>query len=162
MSSTSLMMERGHVEMGKAPVADAFTTTGGTSDIISLKNHNRIRFLYFWGVGTTGTIKFTVEACDDVSASNTSAILFTYRVTAAAGTPGTVTKTTVAADGFTSTAGSNQMVEIEVTAADLNASGYGFVRVKCTEVVDDPILGGCIIEMLEPRHAGSGFITATA
>lgn len=155
MTQTALMMERGHVEMGKAPVADSFSTTNGTSDVVSMKNHNRVRFIYFWGVGTTGTVKFQVEACDNVTPSNTSAINFTYRVTAAAGTPGTITKTTSASDGFTTTAGSNQIVEIEVTAADLLASGYSHVRVKATEVVDDPILGGSIIEMLEPLFGGS-------
>lgn len=160
MSKTALMMERGHVEMGKAPVADSFSTTDGTSDVVSLKNHNRVRFIYFWGVGATGTVKFQVEACDNVTPSNTSAINFTYRVTAAAGTPGAITRTSSASDGFTSTAGSNQIVEIEITAADLIASGYSYARVKCTEVVDSPILGGSIIEMLEPLHGGSTHATA--
>lgn len=150
---TSLQMESSHFEMGLAPVADFAAADPVYSDVVSMKNHNRVRFLVVWGVGTTGTIKFTVEACDDVVPTNVSAIDFWYRNTAAAGTPGAVTFT-AAATGFTNTAGSNQIVEIEVHAALLNASGYGFVRLKMDEVVNDPILGGILIEMLEPRNAG--------
>jgi hypothetical protein len=153
-------MERGHVEMGTTPVADAFDTTSGTSDVVSLRDHNRVRFIYFWGVGATGTVTFTVEACDDFVPTNTSAVPFKYRVTAAAGTPGAILAATTA--GFTSVAGSNQIVEIEITAADLLAAGYPNCRVKCTEVVNSPILGGSIIELLEPRNAGSTAATAVA
>ena len=152
MSSTSLVMERSHFEVGFVPVADAWDTTSGTSDIVNMNRHNRVRFILFWGVGATGTFTPVVEACDDVAASNVTAIPYRYRVTTAAAGPGAVTLATAA--GFTTTAGSNQVVEIEVDAATVGATGYGFVRVKCTEVVNSPILGGCLIEMLEPNHAG--------
>jgi hypothetical protein len=160
MSSTSLIMERGHIESGTVPVADAFSTTTGTSDVINMKDHNRVRFLVFWGVGATGTVKFTVEACDNVTPSNTSAIPFWYRITAAAGTPGTITRVSTAADGVTNTAGSNQIIEIEANVADMLASGYSYIRLKATEVVDSPILGGVLVELLEPRHAGASATSA--
>lgn len=159
MSSTAQMIERGQLEAGLVPVADAFSGTVA-SDIISMKNHNRARFIYFWGVGATGTLTLTVEASDDVSASNVTAIPFRYRVTVAGGTPGAMTAATSA--GFTTTAGSSQIIELEVDAAAVGATGYAFVRSKSVEVVDSPILGGILVELLDPRHAGAGQITATA
>jgi hypothetical protein len=146
--STGLHMMSSHFEVGINAVADAFAGTV-TSDIVSMKHHNRVKFIAHWGVGTTGTVTFTVEACDDVSASNTSAIAYYYRVTTAAAAPGAVTAAT--SSGFTTTAGSNQVIEIEVPAENLAASGYSYVRLKGVEVANDPLLGGILIQMLEPR-----------
>jgi hypothetical protein len=160
MSSTSLMIERGQMEAGLVPVADAFSATVA-SDVISMKKHNRVRFIYFWGVGATGTLTLTVESCDDVTPTNTSAVPYRYRVTVAGGTPGAWTAATSA--GFTTTAGSSQIIELEVDAATVNAAaGYAFVRSKSVEVVDSPILGGILVELLEPRHSSQGAVTATA
>jgi hypothetical protein len=159
MSNTSLMMERSQWEIGIAPVADAFAGTVYT-DIISMAAHNRIRFIVFWGVGTTGTSTLTVEACDDVAGSNVSAVAFRYRrLSAAAAAPGTITA--AASTGFTTTAGSAQIYEVEVCAADLLASGYSFVRLKCVEVAASARLGGILAELAEPRFA-SPLATATA
>jgi hypothetical protein len=157
MSSTSLMMERGHLEAGLVPVADAFSGTV-LSDVINMKDHNRVRAVYYWGVGATGTITITVLACDNTTPSTSAAVAFKYRVTVAGATPGAITTATSA--GFTTTAGSSQMIEIEVDAATIGASaGYNYVQFKSVEVVDSPILGGILIELLEPRHAGA---TATS
>ena len=148
-----LQMERSQIAMGLAPVADFAAADPVYSDVISMKLHNRLRFLAFWGVGTTGTIKFTVEACDDIVPTNVAAVPFHYRITAAAGVPGASTRTT-ATDGVTNVAGSDQIIEIEVTAAELLASGYSYARLKMDEVVNDPILGGILVELLEPVHSG--------
>lgn len=152
MSQTGSFLERAHVEVGLNAVADAFSGTV-YSDIFNMNAHNKGLFLVHWGVGTTGTITLTVEACDNTTPSNVSAIPFRYRVLTAAGTPGAITAATTA--GFTTTAGSNQAIEIEVEAASLLASGYGYVRLKSVEVVDSPLLGGILFLALEPRHAGS-------
>lgn len=162
VAGTSLMMEQGHIEMGKAPIADSFSTTDGTSDVVSLKGHQRARAVYFWGVGATGTVKFQVEACSDFVPTTVVAVNFRYRVTTAAGTPGAITRTSSASDGFTSAAGSNQIVEIEIAAEDLLGTGYDKFRIKCTEVVDSPILGGSIIELLGARHAGATHASAVS
>lgn len=151
---TARLMDRDHFEMGLAPVADFAGADPVYSDVVNMKGHNRVRFLVFWGVGTTGTIKFTVNACDDIVPTTESAIPFSYRVTAAAGTPGAPTVTT-ASTGFTNTAGSNQILEVEVAAEDLAASGYGYVRLKMDEVTNDPILGGILIQMAEPKFSNS-------
>ena len=151
--SSGLHLERSHVEMGLAPVADFAGADPTYTDVVSMKDHNRVLFIVVWGVGTTGTITVTVNACDDVVPTTESAIPFYYRITASAGAPGAITRAT-AADGVTNTAGSNQLIEIEVLAEDLAASGYSYVRLKHDEVTNDPILGGVVIQMLEPRYPG--------
>ena len=156
---TAFAMEQGHFEIGLAPVADAFAATV-SSDVVSMKNHNRVRFLVFWGVGATGTTTLPVEACDDVKPTTTSAVAFRYRRLSAAGqAPGA--PTAVASTGILTTAGSAQIYEVEVAAEALLASGYAFVRLTAVESVDSPILGGILIQMLEPRHA-TRLATATA
>lgn len=148
MGNTGLFAASSHFEMGLEAVADAFSTTV-YSDVVSMKHHNRVRFIVHWGVGATGTVTLTVQACDDTTPSNRSAIPYHYRVTVAGAAPGAITAAT--ATGFTTTAGSSQIIEIEVPSENLSASGYSYVQLKSVEVVDSPILGGILIEMLEPR-----------
>jgi hypothetical protein len=150
--STGPHMYSEHWEVGINAVADAFAGTVST-DIVSMKHHNRVKFLVHWGVGATGTSTFTVEACDDVAASNTAAVPFVYRITVGGAAPGAITAATTS--GFLSTAGSNQIIEIEVPAENLNASGYGYVRLKAVEVAASARLGGVLIGMLEPRNPSS-------
>ena len=148
-----LLMENDHFEMGLAPVAD-FAAADTETDVVNMNLHDTVRFIVVWGVGTTGVIKFTVDACDDVVPTNTAKIPFWYRITAAGGTPGTVTladKDT----GVSNTAGSDQIIEIEVRHNALAASGYNYVRLVHDETTDDPILGGTLIQMGNPRFAGT-------
>ncbi len=147
--STGLNLQRSHCEVGINAVADAFASTVYT-DIFSMKFHNRIVFLVHWGVGATGTSTFTVEACDDVAASNVSAIAFHYRITVGAAAPGVITA--AASTGFLSTAGSNQIIEIEAPAENLAASGYSYIRLKAVEGTASARLGGVIAMLLEPRY----------
>jgi len=157
---TQLILERSQLEIGLVPVADAFAGTV-SSDVVSFARHERVRFLVFWGVGATGTVTLTVEACDNVTPSTTSAVPFRYRRLSAAGqAPGAITA--VAATGILTTAGSDQIYECEVAAEAMLASGYGFVRLKSIESVNSPLLGGILIEMLDAKFAGSTHVTATA
>lgn len=145
-----LILETSHVEVGINAVADAFSGTVAT-DVINMKNFGRVRFLVHWGVGATGTSTITVEACDNVTPSNTSAIPFRYRSIVGAAAPSAITLATTA--GFTTTAGSNQIIEVEVDREELGPSGYGYIRLKAVEVADDPRLGGVIVELLDADHA---------
>lgn len=138
-----------HYIKGLDPVADAFSGTV-YSDIVSMKNHNHAEFIIIKGVGTTGTSTITVEACSDTSASATSAIAFSYQAVTSGDTPGSLTS--VASTGFTTTAGSSQLYVIYVDASLLAASGYEYVRLKAVESVDSPVLGGILINLVEPRH----------
>lgn len=154
MSKTASILELSHMEVGLAAIADAFSGTV-YSDVFNMKDHNKIRFLVHWGVGATGTLTLTAQACDDTTPSNRAAVPFKYRVTVGAAEPGAIVQAT--STGFTTTAGSAQIIEVEVTAADIAALGLGYqyIQLKSVEVVDSPLLGGILAELLEPRHAGA-------
>ena len=145
-----LQMSTVHALKGLDPVADVFDTVQH-SDVINLKNHHNCLFTVYVGVGATGTQTFTVDACDDVTPSNTSAIPFHYRQTLTGDTPGAITAATSA--GFTVTAGSSKIIEIEVESQALAASGYGYVRLTSTEVTNSPVLGGILAQLFNPRYA---------
>jgi hypothetical protein len=138
-----------HYIKGLDPVADAFSGTVYT-DIVSMDNHKLAEFIIYKGVGTTGTSTITVEACDDTSASNTSAVAFNYQAITSGDTAGALTAVT--STGFTTTAGSSQIYVIYVDADALLASGYKYVRLKAVESVDNPVLGGILINLREPRY----------
>jgi len=148
---TQQKIETSHAEISVVPVADAFSGTVA-GDVLSLKDHARIRWIIVEGAGGTGTYTVTVEACDDTTPSNTSAVPFQYRVTTAGSQPGARTAATSA--GFTSTAGANKVIEVEIEAAALLAAGYGYARLKTVEVVNDPILGGVIAILEDARFSG--------
>lgn len=148
---SGLLMERLQFVKVLDPVADAFDTAP-TTEVISMKNVLRILFLVHVGVGATGTSTFTVEACDDVVPSNTSAVAFKYRQILSGDTEGALTDG--ATTGFVSTAGSSKLIAIEVREDALAASGYGYVRLKAVESVNSPVLGG-IVAILESKIPGA-------
>jgi len=131
------------------PVANAFASTP-TTDIINMENIIEGAFIVYKGVGTTGTSVITVEACDDVSATHTTAIAFEYQANTTGDTYGAITAATSA--GFTTTAGSSQIYVIYVNAARLAASGYGYVRLKAVEATAAAVLGGILFVPLKVRN----------
>jgi hypothetical protein len=137
-----------HPIVGLAPAADAFAATV-TSDVVSMKKCSRMDFIVYRGVGTTGESTITVEACDDVTPSNTTAIPFKYRTNVATDVWGAWTD--AAAAGFVTAAGSNFMFQIAVRDQALPA-GKPFVRLKAAEAVDSAVLGGIMIIASEDRQ----------
>jgi hypothetical protein len=146
-----------HFVKGLDPVADAFAGTV-YSDIVNMKAYSKATFLIYKGVGTTGTSTITVEASDDTSGSNVTAIPFRYKAITSGDTEGALTAATTT--GFATTAGSSQLYVIEVDAEELGDTGYGYVRLKAAEVVDSPVLGGIAIMLHGARYAQD--IPATA
>jgi hypothetical protein len=142
---------------GLDPVADAFASTV-YSDIVNMAGFHKARFIVYIGVGTTGTQTLTVEASDDVSASNVTAIPFYYREILTGDTEGTLTAATTS--GFTTTAGSSKIVVVEVDSQELGDTGYGYVRLKSVESVDGACLGGILIELYQPRYPQATQATA--
>ena len=130
-------------------MADAFAGTKYT-DVVDFKNHNIVEFYIYKGVGTTGTSTVTVEACDDTTPSNTTAVTFRYQAITSGDTHGALTAATTA--GFTTTAGSSQIYKIIVENQALASTGYGYVRLKMVEVANDPVLGGVLINLQEPKY----------
>jgi hypothetical protein len=152
-----LTIQKKHFVKGLDPVADALAGTVG-SDVVNMKNWKVATFIIFVGVGATGTSVITVEACDNVTPSNTSPVPFVYREITTGDTEGALTK--AAAAGFTMTAGSSRIVVVQVEAEALAASGYGYLRLKAVESVDSPVLAGILIELEHPRFASEPNDTA--
>ncbi len=146
-----------HRVLGIAPAADAFSGTV-YSDVVNLKNYGKVVFTVFTGAEATGTSTFTVQACDNVTPSNRSAVPFYYRSYDASDVPGDLTS--VAATGFTSTAGANRIHVIEIDAEALISSGYGYAQLKAVEVVNDPVTGCVLIELCDPHSTEN--VAATA
>lgn len=145
-----------HPVKGLDPVADAFSGTV-YSDVVNLANYASAEFTIYKGVGVLGTSTITMEACDNANGDNPVAVPFYYQAyTGADDLPGAVTAATTA--GFTTTAGSSQLYEIQVDAQRLGAKSW--LRLKAVEVVNDPVLGGILIELEGPRYATD--IPATA
>lgn len=143
------MKRYNHLVNALVPVADAFAGTKYT-DIINMKDWNHIQFVIQKAAGAVGTATITVEACDNVTPSNVSAVPFKYQACTTGDTFGALT--TAEATGFATTAGANQMYKIEVDADALVASGYGYIRLKSVEVVVGAVLGGIIGVLTEPRY----------
>ena len=146
-----------HPVKGLDPVADAFSGTV-YSDVVNLANYASAEFTIYKGVGATGTSTITMEACDNAAGANPVAVPFYYQAyTGVDDLPGVVTA--AAAAGFDTTAGSSQLYEIQVDSQRL-PSGKNWLRLKAVEVVNDPVLGGILIELEGPRYATD--IPATA
>jgi hypothetical protein len=141
-----------HVAIGLAPVADGLAGTVA-SDVVDVSGHQSVTFYLIKAAGATGTSTITVEACDDVTPTNTTAVPFYYRAVTA--TDVNQAMTAAAAAGFTTTAGANQVYIIEVDHSELMASGYNHVRLKAVEVANDPVLAGILIVLNTPRFGQS-------
>ena len=139
---SSLLMERLHFVKGIDPIADAFAATV-SSDVVNVSGLRRVLFVVYAGVGATGTSTFTVEACDDVVPTTTSAIAYQSRLINTGDTEGAITARTTA--GHIPTAGSSKIVLFEVDENALAASGYGFVRLTAVESVNNPVLGSILV-----------------
>lgn len=144
------MLEKLHFVKGIDPIADAFAGTK-YSDVVNLAKYNKAIFVVYKGVGTTGVSTITVQACDDTTPTNRTAVPFHYRAITSDDTQGALTAATTA--GFSTTAGSSQIYVVEVDGRNLASTGYGYVQLKMVESVDDPVLGGILIVLGEPRYA---------
>lgn len=137
---SGLLMERLQPISGLNPVADAFAGTVA-SDVVDMSEFSRVVFLQFVGTGATGTSTITVEACDNTTPSNTTAIAFHSRSITSGAESAFVAR---AAAGYTTTAGSNRIEVIEVRE-DALVSERRYVRAVFVEVADSPVLGGILI-----------------
>jgi hypothetical protein len=138
-----------HVVNALPPVANAFGGTV-TTNVINMKSWNHASFLVQCGIGAVGTAKITVEACSDVTPTNTTPIPFYYQECVNADTFGAIVKT-ADVTGFTTSAASNKVYKIEVDSGMLASTGYNYVRIKSVEQTTGPIVGGIIAILTEGR-----------
>jgi hypothetical protein len=139
---SELLLEELQFIKGLDPVADAFDSTV-YSDVVNMSKFERVVFAVYVGVGATGTSTLTVQACDDTTPSNRSAVPFYYREITTGDTEGAITA--AAAAGFTTTPGSSKLVLVEVREDALASSGYGYVQLKAVESANSPVLAGILV-----------------
>lgn len=139
------------------PVAEAYESGPNSTDIINMANWETCTFIVTEGVGTTGTSTITVLACDDTTPTTSAACSFRYKAITTIDTEGDTTLATTA--GFGTTAGSNHMYLVEVSASDL-PSNYQYVKLKHTELVDAAVLSGTIAILTGGSDQGDDLATA--
>lgn len=144
------VLENLHLVPGIYPVADFMAGATVNSDIVNCESAAGVRFTIVKGVGATGTSTITIESCDTVVPGTATAIAFQYRISTTPDTWGAWTQAT--ATGFTTTAGSNQVYEIYAPAANAAANGHSYMRLDAVEVVNNPVTGCVMIEVVKPRY----------
>jgi hypothetical protein len=133
------------------PDADRYDSDPA-SDIVFMGDHDHVTFILAEGAGGTGTTVITVEECTDNAGTGAAAIAFKYREMATIDVLGAMTD--AAAAGFTTTAGANKVIVIEVPAASLS-DGSPYVRVQTTESVDGAVDAGMIAILSGGRYKGA-------
>lgn len=142
-----------HIVTGLPIAADRYNTNPA-GDVVDLGNYSDfMALLDETSAGTnTGTVKITIEACDDFVPTNTVQVPFKYQVCTSGDTWGALTDAT-AAGGYTTTADADgQKVKAFVRAADL-PEGYRKLRAKLTEVTNDPCTAGLSYFLSGNRYA---------
>jgi len=129
------------------------------SDVISLAKYGKVIFFIVLNAGATGTATITVESCDDVTPSTSTAVAFKYWVCTTPDVWGDMQSAT--SSGFATTAGATAMYAIEIDATELSSTD-SFVRMQCTEVVDSPVDGNFMAIAGNPRYAQEVKPTAIA
>lgn len=131
---------------GLPPVADAFATQG-YSDIIRIDNCKSVVAFVMTGVAADNVNVITVEACDNVTPSNVTAIVFTVASVVSGDTNDKPVATAVGGKAFTASI-ANQYYIVEIDPADVEAAnsheGRKYVRVKVTEAGSAGAQLGCI------------------
>jgi len=120
------------------------------TDVVNLSQWEEITFIIQKGAGATGTATITVESCDDTTPTTSTAVAFRYRLCTSGDTFGAWTA--VASTGFTTTAGANQVYEVNIRASELSTTDK-YVRMQCTEVANSPCDGGICAILTGPRYA---------
>ncbi len=149
-----MLSERKKIVPALAPAADRFNTNPETR-VISMAQAEEITFFVYHDGGTTGKATITVEACDDFTPSNVSAIPFRYRKRKTAGEYDEPQESigTATATGTDTTPAVEEIVEVYVNAREL-PSGYPNVRLCLDEAVDDAVNGCVWAELDGVRYPG--------
>lgn len=104
---------------------------GADGDIFSLKDGNHASIIVQLGV-TGATLTITVEECDNVTPSNSTAIAFKVYKEETANGDTLGDRTAVLAAGLTTSANDGIFYVIEIDAEDLT-EGFPYVRVRLSD-----------------------------
>lgn len=161
MKYQGLFIENVHVVAGLSPSADVFNGDPA-SDVVNMGNFEKAIFILHQkanATSTAGTAAIKAQAVTSVAASNATDLPFRYskKNTGASDTMGDPTAV-AAGSSFTTTANNDTIYVVEVDATDLPV-GSQYVQLKCTEVVNAPVIGSVVCLLVGHRY-GYPFATA--
>lgn len=147
--------EQGHV-VNIIPPVD-INGAAKNSDVFSMKNYSHVDIVIQLGVtGAASTV--TVEECDDVTPTNSTAIAFAvYKEETAAGdTLGA--RTAVTTSGFATSTNDNVMYVISIDADELT-DGYPYLRIAMSDPTASTIVSAVAV-LSGPRYGKQQSATA--
>lgn len=158
MIGTGTLIRHCRLNQGLVPVADAFA--GGVStDVVSLKNYKRATFVIITGAIEDANISnlCKVQACDDVTPSNTTDMAF-YRQSSQWSTTvdtwGAVALAASTGYNFMSNNAVANAIHIAEVTSDMvesAAAGYEYVRLNIAETANKTITACVLVILSEPR-----------
>jgi len=145
------LAEKYHVVGLVSPVDTASTTVN--SDVINMgKNHAACIAVYI-GTITGDTAVITVEECDDVTPSNSTAIDFRYRESGATGTSDAFgDMATAASTGVTVAATDDDHIFLIDIDADELSDGYPYLRVVIDPGASASACEVAVVAFLDGRY----------
>lgn len=158
-----------HIVQGIVPAADRFAG-GVSSDIVSLKDYGRVTFLIITGAIEDACVSnvVTVDACDDTTPSNTTAVSFYHRSlewSTSADTWGALTAATSSGYNLTdnhAVANAVHLVTVTSDMVEAEAAGYEFVRLTIAETANKTITAAVLAILDEARYPQATPLTAIA
>jgi hypothetical protein len=156
-----------HIVQGIVPVADGFAG-GVSSDIVSLKDYNRVTWIIITGaIEDTGVSNIvTVDACDDAVPTTTVAMPFYHRSlrwSTTVDTWGALTLAAAAGYNLTdehSVANAVHLVTITGPMVEKAAPGYEFARLTIAETANKTITAAVLVVLDEARYPQAIPLTA--
>jgi hypothetical protein len=158
-----------HVVQGIVPLANAFAG-GVASDIVSMKDYNRVTWIIITGAIEDAGISnvVTVSACDDATPTNATAMPFYHRSlqwSTSADTWGALALAAAAGYNLTvnnAVANAVHLVTVTGPMVEEAAAGYEFVRLNIAETADKTITAAVICILDEARYPQAIPLTAIA
>jgi hypothetical protein len=158
-----------HVVQGLVPVADAFTS-GKSTDIVSLKDFNRVTWIIITSAIEDSGISnvVTVDACDDTTPTNTTAMPFYHRSlqwSTTVDTWGALTLAAAAGYNLTSNnavANAVHLVTVTGPMVESAAPGFEFARLTIAETANKTITATVLCILDEARYPQATPLTAIA
>ena len=151
-------LENIHWIGGLAPNADAFDGTVYT-DVFKVLGEGAVFLVWYGTNAVSGASVMTVNAADDVTPNNETAVAFMYRVSTTFDTWGAWTQATVA--GITVGASADSMWEIYVPASEFASEGYAYCRAVFIESVNQTADGMCLAGVVNPSYKVQPFTLIT-
>jgi len=137
---------------GLAPNADAFAATVYT-DVFEVDGEGAVFIVWYGTNAAVGASTMTVVACDDTTPTNSTAVIFQYRVSTTFDTWGAWTAATAA--GITVGGSADSMWQVFVPAAEFASEGYAYCRGVFVESVDQVADGVVLAGVVNPRYSPS-------